>query len=58
MSDKPNPGSDEAIKIGCTCPILDNYHGKGAYNDENGKPLFWINGDCPVHGIEANNEQS
>jgi hypothetical protein len=50
MSDKPNPGSQEAIKIGCTCAVMDNAYGKGAYNDENGEPLFWINGDCPVHG--------
>lgn len=25
----PTPGSDEAIKIGCTCPVMDNAHGKG-----------------------------
>jgi len=28
-NDKPNPGSPEAIKKGCTCPVLDNGHGKG-----------------------------
>jgi len=39
-----NPGSDAAIKLGCTCPVLDNAHGRR--NDG----LFWINGDCPVHG--------
>lgn len=21
----PNPGSDEAIKLGCKCPVLDNH---------------------------------
>ena len=21
-----NPGSDDAIKAGCTCPVLDNNH--------------------------------
>ena len=25
----PTPGSDEAIKMGCTCPVMDNAHGKG-----------------------------
>lgn len=29
MDDVPNPGSDEAIDRGCTCPILDNAHGAG-----------------------------
>ena len=43
---KPNPGSDEAIDLGCCCPILDNEHGKGAYGD--GK-MFWYAEGCPVH---------
>jgi hypothetical protein len=38
----PNPGSDGAIEMGCTCAVLDNGHGKG-----NGP--FWITGGCPVH---------
>jgi hypothetical protein len=42
-----NPGSDEAIKLGCKCPVLDNGHGKGSMY---GKDLFWINQNCPVHG--------
>jgi hypothetical protein len=41
---KPNPGSDEAIKLGCSCPQMDNAHGRR--NDG----LFWIVADCPVHG--------
>ena len=41
---KPNPGSDEAVKQGCTCPVLDNAHGKGIGNGE-----FWIKDDCPLH---------
>ena len=53
MSDKPNPGSQEAIKLGCTCPVIDNHYGEGAYNDESGMPLFWMNDDCPVHGSVA-----
>ena len=43
----PNPGSPEAIEIGCTCPILDNEHGRGSYW---GAHLFWINKSCPIHG--------
>lgn len=53
--DKPNPGSDEAINLGCTCPVLDNGHGNGCgRKDESGNPLFWINGNCPVHGGRIN----
>lgn len=41
----PNPGSAKAIKKGCICPVLDNRHGKGAF-DCNG---FWITEGCPLH---------
>jgi hypothetical protein len=43
LRDTPNPGSDAAIAIGCTCPVMDNGHGRGI----NG--LFWYSQDCPVH---------
>ena len=43
----PNPGSDAAIAEGCTCPVLDNEHGTGIII--NGRYVFWVNGDCPVH---------
>ena len=39
----PNPGSAEAVKRGCQCPVLDNHHGKGV----NG--MFWVTEDCPLH---------
>ena len=47
MSDtKPNPGSDAAIAQGCTCPRMDNGHGKGYM----GMPgVFAMSGDCPLH---------
>lgn len=47
----PNPGSPEAIKRGCKCPVLDNGHGKGNHMDENGKPLFWYSRECGLHWI-------
>lgn len=50
MNKNPNPGSDEAVKAGCICPVMDNFHGKGIPLD--GKTAFWINGDCPVHGVK------
>lgn len=53
-----NPGLDEAIAKGCTCPVLDNGHGRGVFQDENGEWQFWIREDCPLHGIKeaAKNE--
>lgn len=49
-SQKPNPGSDEAIEQGCLCPVLDNGHGKGWY----GKPdVFVMSEDCPLHGFSV-----
>ena len=45
----PNPGSDAAIKQGCTCPVLDNGHGKGVGGDGD-KFGWWMSADCPLHG--------
>lgn len=50
MNDKsktPNPGSDEAVKQGCKCPVLDNARGKGYMGIEG---TFWINENCKLHG--------
>jgi hypothetical protein len=46
---KPNPGSQEACKQGCTCPVMDNHNGQGIPSKHG--PRFWINGDCPMHAI-------
>lgn len=48
----PNPGSDEAVLDGCSCPILDNARGQGARTldkdwDTGGQ--FWIRDGCPLH---------
>jgi hypothetical protein len=45
MFDVPKPGSSLAIEQGCTCPVLDNGHGWGAWAEG----LFWYSSDCPVH---------
>lgn len=42
----PNPGTNEAIKSGCTCPIMDNGHGKGYMGQ---KGVFVYNLNCPLH---------
>ena len=46
----PSPGSDAAVRQGCTCPVLDNRHGQGSGW---GKNAFWVNTDCPLHGKKA-----
>ena len=49
---KPNPGSIEALGKGCECAVIDNEYGQGAYFDhETKKPVFWINAECPLHGL-------
>ena len=44
----PNPGSKEAIALGCLCPVLDNNHGKGAAMGG-----YWMTANCPLHGIDT-----
>lgn len=42
----PSPGSDAAIALGCTCPVLDNGHGRGYM----GQPGIYVYmASCPVH---------
>lgn len=47
-SQTPNPGSDEALDKGCTCPVLDNNHGKGWM----GTDQYVVSFDCPLHNEE------
>ena len=48
MKQVPNPGSVEALKKGCQCPIVDNCHGRGI--SIKGEVVFWVNDNCSVHG--------
>jgi hypothetical protein len=43
----PNPGSDEAVDLGCSCPIMDNSYGEG-YMEMEG--VFVYNVGCSLHG--------
>ena len=55
-----NPGSDEAIEAGCTCPVIDNVHGRGCMGgvkDEQGRTVFVIRLDCPLHGAAARGDE-
>ena len=46
----PTPGSLEATKQGCTCPVFDNCKGRGCgITDKDGKPLYYIHKRCPLH---------
>jgi len=58
MADQPNPGSPEAVKLGCTCPVIDNHHGKGVPYGANGEVGFWHSGDCPLHGTRRRESEA
>ena len=45
----PNPGSQDAIDQGCTCPIIDNGHGSDRIGKIRG---FYISKGCPLHDKE------
>lgn len=42
----PDPGTDEALQQGCTCPVYDNNHGRGYMGQEG---IFVYSMGCPVH---------
>jgi hypothetical protein len=44
----PPPGSDAAIAMSCSCPVLDNAHGHG-YMGQQG--IYVFSGNCPLHVI-------
>ena len=51
--DTPNPGSPEAIKQGCTCPVKDNRMGEGfTWGGLCGK-FFYMTEGCPIHDINS-----
>lgn len=50
------PGSDRAVRKGCACPVMDNARGAGSGRvGEDGKPLYWINEECPLHATRDSN---
>ena len=58
--DNNTPGSKEATAKGCTCPVMDNAHGRGHLGDGE-KYGFWIDENCPLHGSinqKKNTEQN
>lgn len=52
----PPPGSNEAIELGCKCPVIDNAHGKGIVI--NGEVMYWYSQDCGIHNQSLKKEDS
>ena len=50
----PDPGTEEAIKMGCICPVMDNEYGRGWMGQEG---VFIFNMGCPVHAGDSVKEQ-
>lgn len=52
-----NPGSPEALKAGCTCPVVDNANGKGVLG--NGEAYgWWVTASCSLHGANTTGEDN
>jgi hypothetical protein len=49
LINRPNPGSDLAVKQGCLCARMDNEYGRGYH----GSGDFVVRLDCPVHNISV-----
>lgn len=49
--DMPNPGSEDALRLGCRCPVMDNNHGRfPPFPAEEGRAESWfISMRCMVH---------
>lgn len=43
------PGSYEAQRMGCRCPVIDNHHGRGRPGPDG--PVFIYVASCPIHGV-------
>ncbi len=49
-AESPNPGSPEAVALGCRCATMDNANGRG-YRYVEGRPVhFVVTDDCRLHG--------
>lgn len=42
------PGSPEAVKLGCRCPVEVNNQGRRAPTKDES---WWIDEECPVHDV-------
>lgn len=44
-----NPGSPDAMRLGCLCSPLANHYGEGAVEDGKIVDKFLVNDECPIH---------
>lgn len=49
----PTPGSDEARRLACCCPVMDNARGRGAWGTSGPDAVFWINSACVLHAKQS-----
>ena len=49
------PGSEEAVKAGCCCAVMDNHYGAGKGGD-GAKYGWYITHGCSVHHIMEEDE--
>jgi hypothetical protein len=47
----PNPGSSEALAIGCRCDPAANADGRGVWGTIGPDALFDVRLGCPIHGV-------
>jgi hypothetical protein len=50
---RDSPGSPQALKRGCTCFPAENRFGSGRWEPGSKHPIFIVDTECPLHGIDA-----
>jgi hypothetical protein len=48
-----NPGSPNAVVLGCTCPEAENNFGRGRSKNGVIEPSFTADPQCPIHGFDV-----
>jgi hypothetical protein len=51
----PNPGSAQAVNLGCRCPVIQNHWGAGVKQLGGGRK-FWVAEECPLHAERIRRE--
>jgi hypothetical protein len=47
------PGSEDARKRGCICPVIGNHYGRGVPKPDGGRD-YWVNAMCMLHNRREN----
>ncbi|MDQ2081521.1 hypothetical protein RA307_15145 [Xanthobacteraceae bacterium Astr-EGSB] len=50
---RDSPGSPRGLKRGCTCFPAENRFGSGRLQPGSDYPVFVVDTECPLHGINA-----